>query len=176
MAKYNIYGPFAGVKDGLTLLTLLQDKKKLKEILAVITALEDERQGLNEAIEVYGKAKKMDGLLSAAETKNREAENRLADAKNAAGTIQIDAKSWAESLRAKIVEREEAVTAGEKKLAENEAHHKADVDRWEDKMKKRETAVFEQQRVLGGQIAEAKEIKERHAVALASMKAGVAAA
>ncbi len=176
MAKYNLYAPFAGVKDGLTLLTLLQDKKKLKEIMGVIVALEDERQGLNEAIEVYGKAKKMDGLLSAAETKDREADAALSAAKESAGQIQKDAKTWANDLRSKIVEREEVVTAGEKKLAENEAHHKADVDRWEDKMKKRETEVFKQQRELGGQIAEAKEIKERHTVALASMKAGVAAA
>lgn len=176
MAKYNLYGPFAGVRDVFTLLTLMDDKKKRKEFLNVAKTLEEERGAINEAIEVYGKASKIEGLVMSAEAKDREAEAALAMAKESAGQIQTDAKTWAGDLRSKIVEREEAVTAGEKKLAENEAHHKADVDRWEDKMKKRETEVFEQQRVLGSQIAEAKKIKERHTIALASMKAGVAAA
>lgn len=176
MAKYNIYGPFAGVKDGLTLLTLMDDKKKLKEMKGVLKALEDERQALNEAIEVYGKAKKMDGLLSMAETKNREADVALSAAKESAGQIQKDAKTWADDLRSKIVEREEAVTAGERKLAENEARHKVDVELWNKGVEQFEIKIAEREKTTVRLNDEALALKKRLDIALKSMKADVAAA
>lgn len=176
MAKFNLYGPFAGVKDGLTLLTLLSDKKKLKEILGVLAALEDERQALNEAIEVYGKAKKMDGLLMAAETKDREAASALAAAKENAGKLQKDAKTWADDLRSKLVTREKMLEASAKILADGKNRLKADTDAWQIKMVERETKIARQEKTTAARLDEARKLKKRYETALGSMKAGVAAA
>lgn len=176
MSKINIYAPFPGVKDGLTLCTLLTDEKKLKEVMGVIEILDGRITEINEAIEVLGKASKMDSLLREANQKHQDAEFALNEAKEGAGQIQKDAKSWADDLRIRLVEREEIVAAGEKKLAEDAAQFNADIEARRTKMKEREAEVFEQQRVLGGQIEEAKKLKARHETALASMKAGVAAA
>lgn len=176
MAKYNIYGPFAGVKDGLTLLTLLQDKKKLKEIMGVIKALEDERQALNEAIEVYGKAKKMDGLLMSAEMKDREAASALAAAKESAGGIQKDAKTWANDLRGKLVTREKMLEASAKILADGENRLKADTDAWKAALAETQVGIAEREKRTLGLLDEAEVLKNRYAAALANMKADAAAA
>ncbi len=176
MSKVNLYASFPGVKDGLTLCTLLMDKKKLKEVMGIIEILDARIMEINEAIEVYGKASQMDVLLRNAEQKHQEALFELNEAKESAGQIQKDAKSWADDLREKIVEREDAVAIVEKTLAEDKSRFNADMEARQIKMKDREAEVFEQQRVLDGQVEEAKKLKARQAAALASMKAGVAAA
>lgn len=176
MGKISLHAPFNGVKDGLTLCTLLLDKKKLKEVMGVIKALEDERVALNEAIEVYGKASQMDVLLRNAGQKDRDAATALNEAKEKAGQIQTDARSWAEKLRVKIVEREDAVTVQEKTLVEGEIRFKADVDAWQIKMVEHETKISGQEKTIAVRLDEARKLKKRLDTALKSMKADVAAA
>ncbi len=176
MGKISLHAPFAGVKDGLTLLTLLQDKKKLKEVLGVIQALEDERQALNEAIEVYGKASQMDVLLRKAAQKDQEAAAALREANENAGQIQKDAKSWADDLRVKLVEREGVVTAGEKKLAEDISRHIGIENTRQVDLAEREAKVAEREKTTFRLLDEAQKLKKRYETALASMKAGAAAA
>ncbi len=176
MTKINLYAPFAGVKDGLTLCTLLRDPKKLEEVMGVIEILDGRIREVNEAIEILGKASRMDALLREATQKNQDAAFELNEAKDSAGQIQKDVKSWADDLRKKIVAREDAVTIVEKSLVEDKSRFNADMEARQAKMKEREEEVFEQQRILSGQVEEAKKLKARQAIALASMKAGVAAA
>ena len=176
MGKINLLAPFPGVKDAITILTLLEDKKKLKEVLGVIKTLEDERQALNESIEVYGKASKMDVLLRNAGQKDQEAAAALSEAKEGAEKIQKDAKTWADDLCSKLVDREDAVKTGEKSLAEGEAQFKADVVRWDRGMKESNKKVAEREQTTLRLLGEAQKLKERHDIALDSMKAGVAAA
>ena len=73
MTKINLYAPFAGVKDGLTLCTLLRDPKKLEEVMGVIEILDGRIREVNEAIEILGKASRMDALLREATQKNQDA-------------------------------------------------------------------------------------------------------
>ena len=176
MGKISLHAPFNGVKDGLTLCTLLLDEEKLKEVMGVIKALEDERVALNEAIEVYGKASKMDVLLRNARQKDQEAAAALNEAREKAEQIQTDAQSGAEKLCVKIVEREEAVTAREKILDVNENRLKANVDTWQIEVTERETKISGQEKTTAVRLDEARKLKKRYQAALASMKAGVAAA
>ena len=176
MGKVSLHAPFAGVKDGLTLLTLLQDKKKLKEVLGVVKALEDERQALNEAIETYGKASQMDVLLRNAGQKDQEAATALNEAKEKAGQIQKDAKTWADDLRSKLVEREKAVTVSEEALAKDRSLFSADTDTWQGALAKSKAEIAEREKKTGRLLDEAQKLKNRYETALASMKADVAAA
>lgn len=176
MGKISLHAPFNGVKDGLTLCTLLLDEKKLKEVMGVIKALEDERVALNEAIEVYGKASQMDVLLRKAAQKDQEALVALNVAKEDAEQTQTDARSAAEKLRVKIVEREDAVTVREKILDEGENRLKADVEAWQIKVVERETKISGQEKTTAVRLDEARKLKKRYETVLASMKAGVAAA
>jgi hypothetical protein len=174
--KINLYAPFPGVKDGLTLCTLLLDKKKLKEVLGVVKILDARITEVNEAIEVLGKANQMDRLLREAKQQDEEALFALGEAKKNAGEIQKDARSWAEDLRLKIVEREAKAAAREKILAEGEARLKADVERWKKDADKFEVAAVEREKTTVRLLEEAQGLKKRYEAALASMKAGVAAA
>lgn len=176
MGKINIYAPFPGVKDGLTLCTLLMDGKKLKEVMSVIKILDGRITEINEAIEVYGKASQMDVLLHKAEQTHQEALFELNEAKEAAGQIQKDAKSWADDLREKIVEREDAATTVEKTLAEDKSRFNADATAWQAEKVKREAELTDQKQLTARKLDEAGKLKIRYETALASMKAGVAAA
>jgi hypothetical protein len=176
MGKINLYASFPGVKDGLTLCTLLLDKMKLEDVLGVIKALDERTTGINEAIEVLGEASQMDVLLRNAEQKNQEALFELNEAKEAAGQIQKDAKSWAGDLREKIVEREDAVAVGEKALAEDTSRFNADAAAWQAAKAKCEAELADQTQIAARKLDEAQRLKKRYEIALNSMKAGVAAA
>jgi hypothetical protein len=176
MGKINLYAPFAGVKDGLTLCTLLSDKKRLKEVMGVVEILDGRITEINEAIEILGKASEMDVLLRKAKQKDQEALFALNEAKEAAGQIQRDAKSWADELRAKTVEREDAVTIVEKALAEDKSRFNADAVSWQATKVKREAELADQKQLTTRKLGEVEQLKERYETALGSMKAGVAAA
>lgn len=176
MAKYNIYGPFAGVKDGLTLLTLLSDKKKLQEVLGVVKALEDEREALNEAIEVYGKAKKMDGLLSSAETKEALAEAELKKAMVNAEEIRSKARNWADGLGKKTQERATAVTHREDRVSVAESELARERARNDQENTKREATITENERIASGLLAQGNDLKKRYHEALQRMKENAEAA
>ena len=176
MGKINLHAPFAGVKDALTLLTLLQDKKKLKEILGVVKALEDERQALNEAIEVYGKASKMDVLLRNVQQKDQEAAVALREAKENAGQTQKDAKTWADDLRGKLVEREKVVTVLENTVVKDRSLFNTDRDTWQAALAEAKAEIAKREQTTARLLDEAKALKNRYETALASMKAGAAAA
>ena len=176
MTKVNLYAPFAGVKDGLTLCTLLRDKKKLKEVLGVVEILDVRIAEINQAIETLGKASKMDALLREASQKNQDAAFVLNEAKESAGQIQQDAKTWADDLRSKLVKREKTVTAGEKALADGEARLKAGMDAWQADSAKSNVAIAKHEQTTARLLEQAKALKKRYETALASMKADVAAA
>lgn len=176
MTKINLYAAFPGVKDGLTLCTLLQNKKKLKEVMGVIQILDDRTRKINESIEVLGKASKMDALLREANQKNQDATFALDQAKEEAGRIQRDAKSWADDLRSKIIEREKKLGDGEKKLAGDISQHISIQNTLQADLAKREAKVAEREKTTVRLLDDAKTLKKRHETGLASMKAGVAAA
>ena len=176
MAKYELYAPFSGVKDGLTLLTLLQDKKKLAEVMGVLEALEGERTKLNEAIEVYGKAKKMDGLLHKAQENAALSEKALSEATANSETVRAEAKHWADELNRKsktreadVKQREDAVEEGER-LLENE---KA---RFTQESKIAEAKIAKDEQTATKRLEEATALRDRYQKILDDMKAGAAAA
>jgi hypothetical protein len=176
MTKVNLYAPFAGVKDGLTLCTLLRDAKKLEEVMGVIEILDGRIREINEAIEILGKASKMDALLREAKQKDQDALFVLNEANENAGQIQKDVKSWADDLREKIVEREDAVAAGEKALAEDKSRFNADAAAWQIAKAKCEAELADQTQLAARKLDEAVGLKKRYETALAVTKAGVAAA
>ncbi len=176
MGKINLHAPFAGVKDGLALCTLLSDKKKLREVLGVIEHLESERTKLNAAIEVYGKAGQIDGLLSAAKEKLTEATRRLDAAGAKAQGIELAAQKTADQQHGVLKERELALGEREKKLADGEARLKAASESAEAEMAKREKHAADLQTAAARAIAEGSKLKQRYTSALEKLKADVEAA
>lgn len=158
-------------------MAMMKDKKEVEAFFSKLESLKDE---INEGIQKTASVKEIDRLLLQARADQimtaEELEGARKEAKQLVTVARDKSLKEVKARDGKSLAREKDVTAGEKNLAARESRFKAGVEAWQAEMKKREAEVFEQQRVLGGQIAEAKEIKERHTVALASMKAGVAAA
>ena len=173
--KVNLYAPFAGVKDGLTLLTLLSDKKKLKEVLATVKILDERIIEINQAIEVYGKASKMDSLLRDAAQKDVDAQYELDEAKKAAEHIYRDTKSWADDLLARLKTREEVVAENEKILAAGRERLTSDTKTFDTRSAERESSISEREAKTVRLNEEAAVVKARLDTALENMKADVAA-
>ena len=176
MAKHELYAPFAGVKDGLTLLTLLMDKKKLVEMLGVLKGLEGTRNQVNEAIETYGKAKKMAELLRQAEAKNMEADKTLRDATANSETVRAEAKYWAAELvkksktrEADVKQREDAVEEGERRRCLAEAQ-------FVQERKIAEAKIATDEQAATKRLEEANALQSRYQKILDDMKAQAAAA
>ena len=176
MAKYNIYGPFAGVKDVFTLLALMEDKKKRKEFLGVVKALENEREALNEAIEVYGKASKIDGLVSEAATNVALAEATLKKAMVSAEEIREKAKNWADDLGQKAQERATAVTHREDRVSVAESELARERARNDERNTKREDKLSRDEKAAATLMAQGNDLKNRYHDALERMKENAAAA
>ncbi len=151
MAKFNLYGPFGGVRDAITLLSLMEDKKKRKEFLGVVTALEEERQALNETIEVYGKAKKMDGLYAAAVDQEARTRRLLDDAGVEVAELRAKAKKETGAAREKVRLREKAVDVQEQALNREKNDLTASRNRDDARMAKRDKEAVELERKLKGQ-------------------------
>lgn len=86
MAKINPYGPFSGVREAISLLSLLDDKEKRAEIRKVISEWEDERVKFNETAEEYKIAGEIHKELALAKKQRKETE------------------AWAENIRNQLSE------------------------------------------------------------------------
>ena len=176
MSNVNLYAPFAGVKDGLTLLTMLQDKKKLAETLGIVKILDDRIAEINQAIEVYGKTSEIDKLLRKAAENNAEAEKTLTEATVNSETVRDEAKHWADALnkksktrKADVKQREDAADE-DKRLLENE---KA---RFTQESKIAEARIAKDEQAATSRLEEATALRARYQKILDDMKAGAAAA
>ena len=160
--KINLYAPFAGVKDGLTLCTLLLDEKKLKEVTAVIQELDARIAEINEAIETYGKASEMDTLLRVAGQKNQEAKQTLAAARSQAEETLAQAQATIDSKRKALDGQAAAVVAREEHMTEAEAAFKTEAERQQADMTDREAKAAKREDKATADLAEAKETKARY--------------
>ena len=176
MTRVNLYAPFAGVKDGLTLCTLLLDKKKLEAVLGVVKELDDKITEINAAIEVYGKASKIDVLVRNAAQKDQEAGAALNEAVQQATNTKEEAKAWATIQREKVAQHETAVTKRESELSAAKAEFKTQSDAQQADLKARDAKVVENERKAEGLVAQHQKLKDRYEHALEALKVGVAAA
>ena len=176
MGKVNLYAPFAGVKDGLALLALLQDKKRLKEVLGVVKLLDERIKEINEAIEVYGKANQIDGLLNAARQKSEEAERALAAAQDQAAEVQAEAQATVEANREALDGQAAAVAARENRVSAAEAAFKRKSEAQEAAMAEREANAAALGAQATARLAEAEETNARYQAMIDDVKKRAAAA
>ncbi len=176
MSKVSLYAPFAGVKDGLSLLTLLQDKKELEKVLEVVKTLDEKITEVNEAIEVYGKASKIDDLVRRTQQKEREAGAALNEAVQEATKTKADAKSWADQQRQKAVQREIAATERENELSKSQAAFNSVAESKRDELAAREKKIVENEQRAEALKGQYEKLKLRYENALEALKTGVAAA
>ncbi len=160
--KINLYAPFAGVKDGLTLCTMLRDPEKLEEVLGTIKVLDERIDEINEAIETYGKASEMDTLLRVAGQDRREAAETLAAARVQAAEIVTEAEDGIFSDRKEVSAKAAALKQGQHALANAEAGFKAESEQQQADMTEREAAAAKREDKATADLAEAKETKARY--------------
>ncbi len=172
----NLYAAFPGVKDGLTLLTLLQDKKKLEAVLGVVKDLDDRITEINTAIEVYAKTDKIEILLRDTGLKNRDAAAALNEAVQESTKTKEDAKAWAAAHREKVIQLQTAVTERESELSKAKAEFQVKAEAGETEFKAREAAIAKNEQKAEGQLAQGTKLKERYEHALDALKTATAAA
>ncbi len=163
MKPLQLYGPLPQAKTALDVLSMLMDKAKRKEVFEALKAVEDERERLNEAIAVYGKAKKMDGLLHSAGEKEAAAKRLLAETEAETAEMRARAKKETDASRFNVNLREEAVDALEKGLVARDAELTSGLDAREARLLKREEEVTDWAAKTSARIAvlEARETKYR---------------
>lgn len=163
MKPLQIYGPLPQAKTALDVLSMLTDKKKRKEVMGALKAVEEARERLNETIAVYGKAEKIGSLLNSAVEKEAEA-NRLLDAANLeAADVRAEAKKETDASRFNVKLREEAVDVLEKGLVARDTELTSGLDAREARLLKREEKVTDLAAKTSARVAvlEARETKYR---------------
>ena len=138
MKPLQIYGPRPQAKTALDVLSMLMDKKKRKEVMVALEAVETEREKLNEAIAVYGKAEKIGSLLRSATEKDSAAKRLLDDANTEAAEIRAKAKKDTDAARERAKVREDAVATQKKEFDAREAELTSALDTREAGLVKRE--------------------------------------
>ncbi len=148
MKPLEIYGPLKYAKTAFDVLEMLTDKKKSKEVMEVLEGIEKEREKLNEAIALYGKAKSIERLHNNAVEKDVTASRLLEGAEAEAKEICASAQKEIDGLRSKVKLREDAAVAQEKMLDEREAKltssfaaYEARLTEWEGELVGKETKL-----------------------------------
>ena len=158
-------------------MAMMKDEKKAEDFFSKLESLKVE---INEGIQKTASVKEIDRLLLQARANQNmtaeELEGARKEAKESVEQIKKDAKSWSDDLRKKTVERENAVAVVEKTLAEDKSRFNADAVAWQAAKSKYEAELADQKQLTARKLDEAGELKKRYETALASMKAGVAAA
>ena len=148
MKPLEIYGPLKQAKGAFGVLEMLTDKKKLKEVKDVLAGIEAERQKLNEAIALYGKAKRIDSLYDTAAEREKWASKMVDGAEAEAKEILASAKKGTDEARGKVKLREEAVDAEKRVYATRVMDTNRTLDEREAALAKREEKVAAGERSL----------------------------
>lgn len=175
MAKFDFYGPFSGVKDGISLLTMLSDNEKLATVLEIANKLEGERNRLNKAIETYGKISQIEAILENANAKDRIAKKNLQESDKKINQDSAKFNQECKKIKDKLVYDKGQLTKRENEVKKQEADLKNHIQQQEEKFYETQRKLEQKERELHSQMSETTELKKRWEKAIADLKKQAAA-